>query len=478
MVEIVYKIFRDGKNMKYKFLFISMLLILVLSIGSISAADIGNGTDLNSEVSISDSADSVLGTYDLNDVSIDTNTSDSSVLGVREDDVLGAGKFTKVVFWDAVNDTIILDTPVPPYWNPSADAQDRYNRIGYADSLLPFDVLDENGDRIDLKADSYGVTNNWGVEYDGMSGEGGEDYNDNMEYLTDTYRDEPEHISLSQFLYVAGIEDLGVYAKEGNHTITIFNKARTFEYTLKLVLLKPKSVKATFDIGDVITANIITDDGPGNFTVYVADKVVANGTVDANGTASVSFNKTLGKNTYKILLDGATKTGLKYETSLNIPMDSVGGFLDLNRTIANATDVLNLTHDYNLELGQSDIFSSGMIINKNLTINGNGHTINATCSDGTTSRFEIQDKNVVLTLNNLTIAGGRHTNGAVFNVAQYSNLILNNVTFIDNRGRYGGAIRLGNYANLTANNVIFKDLTATSGAAIFTGRYNTIIVFL
>ena len=476
MVEIVYRIMRDGKNMKYKFLFISMLLILVLSIGSISAADIGNETNLNSEVSISDSADSVLGTAELNDVSIDTNTSDSSVLGVSEDDVIGAGKFTEVFFWDAVNDTIIIDTPVPPARNTGIDPMPRYENWGYIDYPLPFDILDENGDRIELKS---GSSANWGAEYDGLSDVGGEYYNDNLEYITDTYNDQPEYLMLSQFLYLAGIgiedeNDFALYAKEGNHTITIFNKARTFEYTLKLVLLKPKSVKATFDIGDIITANITTNDGPGNFTVYVADKVVANGTVDGNGTASVSFNKTFGKNTYKILLDGATKTGLKYETSLNIPMDSVGGFLDLNRTIANATDVLNLTHDYNLELGQSDIFSSGMIINKNLTINGNGHVINATCSDGTTSRFEILNRDVTLTLNNLTIAGGRHTNGAVFNVAQYSNLILNNVTFIDNRGRYGGAIRLGNYANLTANNVIFKDITATSGAAIFTGRYNTI----
>ena len=129
--------------MKSKFLFISMMLILVISIGAASAADISDASDSNSDISIASPVDSVDGDgFDYAGDSIDTNNSDSSdVLGVgEEDDVISDGTGGSIVFSDAVDGVIVLDTPVAQYNQPNE--QPDYENLGYKRSIIDFDILD------------------------------------------------------------------------------------------------------------------------------------------------------------------------------------------------------------------------------------------------------------------------------------------------------------------------------------------------
>ena len=79
--------------------------------------------------------------------------------------------------------------------------------------------------------------------------------------------------------------------------------------------------------------------------------------------------------------------------------DGEGSFTELNQLISGATGPVNLNNDYT-RLSGDDIPSSGIVIGNDITINGNGHTLDA---------------------NNL---------GRIFYVSG-SNVILKNITFVN-----------------------------------------------
>lgn len=116
-----------------------------------------------------------------------------------------------------------------------------------------------------------------------------------------------------------------------------------------------------------------------------------------------------------------------------------GTFTALQNKINNASagDVITLDRDYTYDEGFS---TSGIIINKDLTINGNGHTLNG-------------------------LSKSRIFN-VIFGVLKNNNVVLNNIKFVNgNTKLYGGAIF--NYANLTVNNCVFtKNHADNCGGAI------------
>ena len=140
-------------------------------------------------------------------------------------------------------------------------------------------------------------------------------------------------------------------------------------------------------------------------------------------------------------------------------------FTKLNETISKAGNSVSLDSNVNLGVNESDLFKDGITINKTLTIDGNGYTINATCADGTQARIFNVVNNATLTLKNINIEGAYHSkNGGAIYVDSYSNLILNNVIISENAAyNNGGAIYLNSYANLTATDVTFKKNSATGG---------------
>ena len=105
-------------------------------------------------------------------------------------------------------------------------------------------------------------------------------------------------------------------------------------------------------------------------------------------------------------------------------------------------------------------FVNGVIINKNIRIDGKGHTIDA---KNLGRIFEI-DGGFAVTLTNVTLTNGKADNGgAIYN---FGNLDLVHVNFVNNTAKYGGAIM--NYAyGLVLDDSTFTNNTAKIGGAIY-----------
>ena len=105
-------------------------------------------------------------------------------------------------------------------------------------------------------------------------------------------------------------------------------------------------------------------------------------------------------------------------------------------------------------------FVGGVAINKNIRIDGKGHTIDA---KNLGRIFEI-DGGFAVTLTNVTLTNGKADNGgAIYN---FGNLDLVHVNFVNNTAKYGGAIM--NYAyGLVLDDSTFTNNTAKIGGAIY-----------
>ena len=140
------------------------------------------------------------------------------------------------------------------------------------------------------------------------------------------------------------------------------------------------------------------------------------------------------------------------ETDIPIT-EGIGSFSELENSINNANDTLEITKDY-----KNDNYTNGIrIARDNLVINGNNHAV-----DGNNQRiFYIKSSNI--TINNLVFKNAHWSNGG----AIYNNgtLTLNNVTFINNAAdKNGGAIY--NLGVMKAYDSVFIDNSAIYGGAI------------
>ena len=137
---------------------------------------------------------------------------------------------------------------------------------------------------------------------------------------------------------------------------------------------------------------------------------------------------------------------------------SVGSFEELANLI-NSNSVINLTKDY--AASESD---TGICINADITINGNGHTI---IGNNKREIFTIEKGNVFL--NDIVFKNGSASyGGAICGSNAGSVLTLNNATFLKNvAGVYGGAIY--SRGNINIYNSTFIDNFANHcGGAIST----------
>lgn len=129
------------------------------------------------------------------------------------------------------------------------------------------------------------------------------------------------------------------------------------------------------------------------------------------------------------------------DSSTNILSASPGNFTELSQQIMDAEDTLELDKDYVYD--SSDNLTAGIKINKTITINGNGHTIDAS---------------------NLA---------RIFSITG-NNVILNNISFINAKGSGSGGAIVVSGANCTINNSSFENNYASSyGGAIYTSGVNT-----
>ena len=152
-----------------------------------------------------------------------------------------------------------------------------------------------------------------------------------------------------------------------------------------------------------------------------------------------------------------------------------GTFSALQKKINDAEEgaVITLDKDYTYDEGFS---KRGIRINKNLTINGNGHTL-----DGLSQsriflvRYGLIDNNHVV-LNNIKFTNGNTDlyGGAIFN---YGNLTVNNCVFTNNYAKYcGGAINSVGHLNLKNSNFT-KNTAGGDGGAILTFSIDKAVEF-
>ena len=135
-------------------------------------------------------------------------------------------------------------------------------------------------------------------------------------------------------------------------------------------------------------------------------------------------------------------------------------FTDLQNAIGLVDGILTLDSDIAMTDDEAANFVNGVIINKNIRIDGKGHTIDA---KNLGRIFKINNWCDV-TLTNVTLTNGNATvGGAIYN---FGNLDLVHVNFVNNTAKYGGAIM--NYAyGLVLDDSTFTNNTAKIGGAIY-----------
>ena len=135
-------------------------------------------------------------------------------------------------------------------------------------------------------------------------------------------------------------------------------------------------------------------------------------------------------------------------------------FTDLQNAIDLVDGILTLDSDIAMTDDEAAGFVNGVAINKDIVIDGKGHTIDA---KNLGRIFEI-DGGFAVTLTNATLINGKADNGgAIYN---FGNLDLVHVNFVNNTAKYGGAIM--NYAyGLVLDDSTFTNNTAKIGGAIY-----------
>ena len=158
--------------------------------------------------------------------------------------------------------------------------------------------------------------------------------------------------------------------------------------------------------------------------------------VSAEDTGDIDVTSDIGA--INSIDDVASEISSDDEISLQADISTSSNFTNLQESITNAgeDDVISLTGDIIKSDDEKTSFTNGITIDKDITINGNGYTIDA------------------------------NNDGRIFTVAEGVTLILNNIKLINGNSDYGGAIY--NSGTLNANDVTFDNNTAVyRGGAVY-----------
>ena len=142
------------------------------------------------------------------------------------------------------------------------------------------------------------------------------------------------------------------------------------------------------------------------------------------------------------------------------PIES-NSFTDLLNLIDKAEDSLSLTHDYIYCEDKDFNLINGVLINKDITIDGKGVTI-----DGNNQAMAFSIIFADVTLKNIFFVNCYSSNsgGAINSFA--ANITLNNVTFVNSTAGYGGSIYVAG-GNLDVNDSVFANSSSNYAPAIF-----------
>ena len=304
---------------------------------------------------------------------------------------------------------------------------------------------------------------------------------------------------------------------QGTSLFSTFNGDTTYNTTIIPAIINVSNYSSSYGSGKKLEFNLTA-----NGTVY-------NG---FNTTIEIYQNGTLLKTVYALTGEGWTVdldygnytavlklTDYPDEPSSNVTItikDSLT-FTDLNTTINNNTNsTIYLSNNYTYDNTSDNNFKSGIPISRNLTIYGNGITVDG---NNLARIFNVTDPNLNVKFYNINFINGNSENGGAiyqgdaYNCTFTQNNANNggaicrgrayNSTFTENNGTNGGAVSIGetydctfigNNANnggalheVNAYNCTFKNNTATTGQAMYEGNslfctfngdttYNTTII--
>ena len=220
------------------------------------------------------------------------------------------------------------------------------------------------------------------------------------------------------------------------------------------------------DFIDSVDINAVVVDDNGNIIQDAKFTL----TVD-NVAIATSFNDNLYTATYTQSENGIYTVSMKYfdGADLNIKTATLrnikGTFTDLQNKIKDAGETLTLPYAfaYN-EVIDGDKFKNGVLINKTLTVDGKGFTVDAKNS------ARIFNITAEAKLNNITFTNAKAAEGA----AVYANVAItvNNSVFTGNNASTGASIYLNN-ASFKIYNTNFTSNSAVSAAAIYASNIKT-----
>ena len=212
------------------------------------------------------------------------------------------------------------------------------------------------------------------------------------------------------------------------------NDKHSDSHPLSVVLSWSNEPTSKFENG-TINVKFVTKEG-----MDLADKMdgyVASLTSDKKATIKATDKKynftftPLEAGQYAVTLQMSNEWGTLLGGGGTIHTNITGDFALLQKLVDDADGVLNLTHDFTYSIGV-DTITDGIVINKPLTINGNGHTIDAL----TNSRiFKITSDGV--TINNVTLKNGKASEGGAIrwiglNGKVSNSIFLNNTASVKN----------------------------------------------
>ena len=203
--------------------------------------------------------------------------------------------------------------------------------------------------------------------------------------------------------------------------------------------------------------DINTDPNLNNPKVTISDSEFVNNSAQVGGAICNVHDLTVRNTEFVNNTPDAIFNYVGFGGNLDLGIEN---FTDLQNAIGLVTGTLTLNQNVVMTDDEAANFVNGVIINKNIRIDGKGHTIDA---KNLGRIFEI-DGGFAVTLTNVTLTNGNATvGGAIYN---FGNLDLVHVNFVNNTAKYGGAIM--NYAyGLVLDDSTFANNTAKIGGAIY-----------
>ena len=248
-----------------------------------------------------------------------------------------------------------------------------------------------------------------------------------------------------QFVNNAASEGGAIYSEvDGTCADTCYFNTSSDTCNAHVTVLQPtltiNDFALVYNFGDNITFSLKTRSGR-----ILTNMVISIEVFDENGT-SYQNNSILsgGRWTvelpvgyYTVNCSAADFADANVNVALYIFEKGIGSFRDLNRVINGGNDlVIDLTEDYVFHSLLDNAFKEGIVINRPVTINGNGHRID-----------------------------GAHQ-ARIFHV-DADDVTINDVVFVNGNASYGGALYWAGGDNGEVCNCQFVNNTASEGGAIY-----------